>query len=77
MLGILKRSNANIETLLAVYTTIIRPVLEYATQVWYFNIPDYLCEEIEVVQKCALTIILPSLNYSRALAKNVNLKRTP
>ena len=77
MLGILKRSNANIETLLAVYTTVIRPVLEYATQVWYFNIPDYLCEEIEVVQKCALTIILPSLNYSRALAKNVNLKRTP
>ena len=67
MLGILKRSNANIETLLAVYTMVIRPVLEYATQVWYFNIPDYLCEEIEVVQKRALTIILPSLSYSRAL----------
>ena len=28
MLGILKRSNANIETL-AVYTTVISPLLEY------------------------------------------------
>ena len=33
MLKILKLSNANIETLLAVYTTVIRPVLEYASQV--------------------------------------------
>ena len=59
MLRIQKRSNANIETLLTVYTTVIRPVLEYACQVWHFNIPDYLCEEIEVVQKHALRIIEP------------------
>lgn len=43
MLRILKRANDNIETLLAVYTTVIRPVLAYSCQVWHFNIPDYLC----------------------------------
>ena len=67
MLKILKLSNANIETLLAVYTTVIRPVLEYASQVWHFNIPNYLCEEIEVVQNRALRVILPSLSYSKSL----------
>ena len=67
MLKIFKRSNANIETLLAVYTTVIRPVLEYASQVWHFNIPNYLCKEIEVVQNRALRVILPSLSYSKSL----------
>ena len=33
VLRILKRSDANIETLLTVYATVIRPVLEYACQV--------------------------------------------
>jgi hypothetical protein len=33
MLRLLKRSNACIDTLITVYTTIIRPVLEYACQV--------------------------------------------
>ena len=66
MLRMLKQSNANIETL-AVKTTLISPVLEYASQVWHFNITDYLCEEIEVVKKCKLRIIVTSLSYSKAL----------
>ena len=32
-----------------------------------FNIPDYLCAEIEVLQKRAFRIIAPSLTYSNAL----------
>ena len=40
MLRILKRSNANVDTLLTVHTTVIRSVLEYASQVWHLNIPD-------------------------------------
>jgi hypothetical protein len=47
MLRLLKRSNARIDTLITVYTTIIRPVLEYACQVWHYNIQQYLCEDIE------------------------------
>ena len=67
MLRMLKRSNADAKILLTVYTTVIRPILEYASQVWHFNIPDYLCEEIEALQKRAFRIIAPSLSYSNAL----------
>ena len=35
MLRVLKRANADTNTLIAVYTTIIKPVLEYARQVWH------------------------------------------
>jgi hypothetical protein len=47
MLRLLKRSNACIDTLITVYTTIIRPVLEYACQVWHYNIQQYICEDIQ------------------------------
>ena len=47
MLRLLKRSNANIDTLIAVYTTIITPVHEYACQVWHYKIQQYLSEETE------------------------------
>ena len=67
MLSLLKRSNACIDTLITVYTTIIRPVLEYAYQVWHYNIQQYLCEDIEKIQKRALRIILPSQKYDEAL----------
>jgi hypothetical protein len=67
MLRLLKRSNACIDTLITVYTTIIRPVLEYACQVWHYNIQQYLCEYIEKIQKRASRIILPSQKYDEAL----------
>jgi hypothetical protein len=50
MLRLLKRSNACIDTLITVYITIIRPVLEYVCQVWHYNIQQYLCEDIEKIQ---------------------------
>ena len=67
MLRLLKRSNASMDTLIIVYTTIIRPVLEYACQVWHYNIQQYLSEDIERIQKRALRIILPSQKYDEAL----------
>ena len=45
----------------------IRPVFEYASKVWHYNIPNYLSEEIEILQKRALKIILRNLNYTKAL----------
>ncbi len=53
MLRLLERSNASIDTLIVVYTTVIRPVLEYACQVWHYNIQKYLSEDIEKIQKRA------------------------
>ena len=69
MLRLLKRSNASFNTLITVYTTIIRPVLEYACQVWHYNIQQYLSEEIEKIQKRAFRIILPTPKYDDALSK--------
>ena len=53
-------------TLITVYTTIIRPVLEYACQVWHFNIQEYLSEDIEKIQRRALRISLPLMSYREA-----------
>ncbi len=66
MLRLLKRSNANIDILIVVYTTIIRPVLEYACQIWHYNIQKYLSEYIEKIRKRALKIIFPSQKYEEA-----------
>ena len=41
-----------------------RPVLEYACQVWQINIPNYLSDDIERVQRRALKIILRELSYT-------------
>ena len=68
LLRLLKRSSADVKTLMTVYITIIRPTLEYACEVWHFNIPDFLCADIERIQKRALRIILPSLTYREALS---------
>ena len=67
MLRLLKRAKAHQNTMKIVFTTIIRPVLEYAVQVWHYNIPNYINDEIESLQKCALRIILPDHSYAEAL----------
>ena len=69
MLRLLKRANVSIDTLITVYTTIIRPVVEYACQVWHYNIQQYLSEEIEKIQKRAFRIILLTQKYDDALSK--------
>ena len=44
-LRVLKRSGLGGSSLIQVYITCIRPVLEYACQVWNLNSPDYLKED--------------------------------
>ena len=50
-----------------VFRSSVRPILEYALQVWQ-DIPDYLSDRIESVQKRALKIIYPDSLYSQALS---------
>ena len=52
--------------MLKVYTYNIRSVLEYATQVWQ-DIPEYLSDAIEPIQRRALRIIFPNSSYQQAL----------
>ena len=67
MLRILKRARADSKTLVTVYVTCVRSILEYCAQVWHYNIPEYQCKDIERIQLRALKIINPSLSNNDAL----------
>ena len=55
--------------LVAVYCSLLRSVLEYASVV-FANLPQYLCMALERVQKRALRIIFgPDLSYEDTLAR--------
>lgn len=54
----IKQCGAPPTSLAKVYTTTVRPVLEYAAPVWQ-NIPDFLSYKIESIQKRAMRIIFP------------------
>ena len=66
----LKRAGVSQKDLLRVYLSVIRPVVEYACPVWHTNLPGYLSDSIEVVQKRALRTIYPGVSYSEAMEKS-------
>ena len=79
MLYQLKRSGINQADLLSIYmyVSVNRPVLEYACPVWGTNIPGYLSDKIEMVQKRALKAIYPGMNYDSILESlNISLLAT-
>ena len=49
--------------------SVIRSVLEYACQVFHCNLPLYLSDEIERIQRRASRIIFPTCSYSEGLVK--------
>ena len=53
--------------MLLMYTTKIRPVLEYACAAWHPGLTQYLTDDIEWVQIRAMRIIVPGLSYGDAL----------
>ena len=53
---------------LLIYIALIRSVLEYCCPVWHTNLPSYLSEQIERLQKRVLKIIFQSLSYKGALS---------
>jgi hypothetical protein len=64
ILRLLRRSNANNETLITVYCTVIRPILEYACRVWHVNIQNYLeSSKTRIENNCTFTKLLRSSNY--------------
>ena len=57
----------NISAYIHFYTTYIRPALEYACPVFHHSLPQYLSNEMEMLQKRALRIMQPDLSYAEAL----------
>ena len=68
-LTLLKRAGVMPKDILKVYLRNVRSVLEYAAQVWQ-DIPAYLSDAIESVQRRALRIIFPNSSYQQALDLN-------
>ena len=64
---ILKRSSIPPDGLIRVFTTCLRPILEYSCEVWHYCIPQYLSDEIESKQRRALRIIYLDLKYREAM----------
>ena len=63
----LKKSGVATEDLVLVYCSLIRSVVEYACAA-FANLPRYLVNALEKVQKRALAIILPGISYERRTA---------
>ena len=59
----LKRANVQIDDLVRIYTTIIRPILEYACQVWHTRLTIEQSYQIEQVQKRVLRILFHNIPY--------------
>ena len=66
-LRLLKRSALPDLVLVNVYSTCVRPILEYACEAWHSCLPTYLSDQIESVQRRALRIVYPSINYTQAM----------
>ena len=59
----LRRADVPTRDLLHFYTTVVRPVLEYACPVWHPGLTAAHSELLESVQKRAIRIIYPDADY--------------
>ena len=64
----LKRARVPQKDLCLFYITCVRSVIDYAAPVFHHALPAYLSLELERVQKRAMRIICPGIEYQQALA---------
>ena len=67
LLRLCKRAGLEASELIKIYTSLVRSVLEYCSIVFHASLPQYLSDELERVQKRAMALIFPSLNYEDSL----------
>ena len=65
----LKRDHVPKSDLVTFYTSCVRSVCDYAVQVFHSSLPLYLINDLERVQKRALSIIYPYVSYNEALVQ--------
>ena len=63
-LVLLKRSGLKPLDIIRIFTSMIRPVLEYASPVWHTSLTNKQTKQIESIQKRALKLAFPDLSYS-------------
>ena len=69
MLYQLKRSGVAETDIVTIYTTVVRPVVEYSCQVWHTSLPKYLSNKLESIQKRALRVAFPGQPYEDILQR--------
>ena len=72
MLYQLKRAGVIQADLVTIYISVVRPFVEYACPVWHTNLPIYLSDNIEMIQKRAVRAIFPGMSYIDIL-NHINL----
>ena len=72
MLYQLKRAGVNQADLVTIYISVVKPIVEYACPVWHTNLPIYLSNNIEMIQKRAVREIFPGMSYVDIL-NHINL----
>ena len=65
-LRLLRRANVNMDQMIQIYCSLIRPTVEYACQVWHGNLGKGQSDLIESIQERALKIIMPDASYDLA-----------
>ena len=68
----MKRSGVCNLDIIAVYCSLIRSVVEYASPVWHSGLTKNQSDLIECVQKRCLRIIFPELSYSVAIHRDAH-----
>ena len=64
----LKRDGIGQCELVRIYISVIRPVVEYVCPAGHTNLPKYVSDNIELIQKrCMQTIIFPGCSYDDML----------
>jgi hypothetical protein len=67
LMRLCKKAGLKPTDLVLIYTSLIRSILEYCCTVWYTALPKYLHDDLERIQKRALAIIFPGVDYDQCL----------
>jgi hypothetical protein len=65
----LRRTSMDSLDIVKVFVTLIRPILEYACQVWHTGLNEQQHNQLESIQERALALAFPSLSYEEACEK--------
>ncbi len=63
----LRRAGVEEKHLIGFYNACIRSILEYVCEVFHSNLPTYLSDDLERVQRRAMRLIFPGIRYREAL----------
>lgn len=66
-LTLLRRAAVDQQTLVRIYVSLVRSVMEYACQVWHTGLTKEQTRRIESIQRRAMDIIYPDVRYTDAL----------